>query len=309
MIRTVAAALEVERIDDATPVAAAETAIVDADESEPIATDAIEIDAIEAERPSADDVIEIDLTDEVTSQDASDCSDEEPTDLLIAAEADSASTDAAAVDAVDAVEEAVRLIPDEFVAVTDAAMSGVEATEPVDAAADPIDEDRDLDATVGPAATEPEAPQPAADPIAELPESLANLLAELSGPETVPATPLTVSDPAPLTSAVADNAPVRTSFPLDDADFVEIIAGFVGTLRTRVQDMQVAMDSGDLAALAGHAHWLKGGGGTMGFDDFTEPAGRLEAAAGAGDAAACRPLLATICSLTERVEEPQVELV
>ena len=33
---------------------------------------------------------------------------------------------------------------------------------------------------------------------------------------------------------------------------------------------------GELDALADHAHWLKGAGGTVGFAQFTEPARQLE---------------------------------
>ena len=289
LIRTVAAALEVERIDEPQIEAATvATSCIIKVEPEPVAADSGEPE------PAESDVADEDATEIET-----------PT-------------------AIDAVEEAVRLIPDEFVAVTSDVIEASDSTDGVideanefEANGFDTDEATEFDtaaSTAEPVAEPTPVPtpgptaEPVADPIAELPESLANLLAELSGPETAAPAPLTVSD-APPASIAADDGPVRTSFPLDDADFVEIIAGFVGTLRTRAVDMQAAFDAGDLAALAGHAHWLKGGGGTMGFDAFTDPAGKLEAAAGAGDATACGPLLATICSLIERIEEPQVELV
>jgi HPt (histidine-containing phosphotransfer) domain-containing protein len=40
--------------------------------------------------------------------------------------------------------------------------------------------------------------------------------------------------------------------------------------------MQAAHQEADLAKLAELAHWLKGAGGTIGFECFTEPARRLE---------------------------------
>jgi HPt (histidine-containing phosphotransfer) domain-containing protein len=40
--------------------------------------------------------------------------------------------------------------------------------------------------------------------------------------------------------------------------------------------MERAWASGDQAELARFAHWLKGAGGTVGYDAFTEPAAGLE---------------------------------
>ena len=40
--------------------------------------------------------------------------------------------------------------------------------------------------------------------------------------------------------------------------------------------MEQASISGDLEELALLAHWLKGAGGTVGYDDFSHPAAELE---------------------------------
>ena len=40
--------------------------------------------------------------------------------------------------------------------------------------------------------------------------------------------------------------------------------------------MRRACEQDDLTQLAKLAHWLKGSGGTAGFDDFTAPAAELE---------------------------------
>ena len=40
--------------------------------------------------------------------------------------------------------------------------------------------------------------------------------------------------------------------------------------------MDTAWAQGNFAELAVLAHWLKGSGGTIGFDEFTEPAKTLE---------------------------------
>ena len=50
--------------------------------------------------------------------------------------------------------------------------------------------------------------------------------------------------------------------------------------RARLEDQLSAMrraeSDGNFAELAALAHWLKGSGGTAGFDDFTDPARELE---------------------------------
>ena len=40
--------------------------------------------------------------------------------------------------------------------------------------------------------------------------------------------------------------------------------------------METAWENKDMEELETFAHWLKGAAGTLGFDDFTEPATRLE---------------------------------
>jgi HPt (histidine-containing phosphotransfer) domain-containing protein len=40
--------------------------------------------------------------------------------------------------------------------------------------------------------------------------------------------------------------------------------------------MEQAYAQGDWEQLAALSHWLKGAGGTVGFDQFTKPAGQLE---------------------------------
>jgi HPt (histidine-containing phosphotransfer) domain-containing protein len=57
----------------------------------------------------------------------------------------------------------------------------------------------------------------------------------------------------------------------------------------------------ELAALA---HWLKGAAGTVGYDDFTEPAIRLEEEAHANDVAALELTMAQIRDLVTRLEVP-----
>jgi len=65
--------------------------------------------------------------------------------------------------------------------------------------------------------------------------------------------------------------------------------------------MNEACDRGDHAGLAALAHWLKGAGGSMGFDALFEPARELEAAARAGDGDRARSVLGVLKGLETRI--------
>jgi PAS domain S-box-containing protein len=57
--------------------------------------------------------------------------------------------------------------------------------------------------------------------------------------------------------------------------FQNVILQFIGKLKQELNRAQAAWENQDLEELALIAHWLKGAGGTVGFDQFTEPAARL----------------------------------
>jgi signal transduction histidine kinase/DNA-binding NarL/FixJ family response regulator len=76
-----------------------------------------------------------------------------------------------------------------------------------------------------------------------------------------------------------DSAPVRSSLPTNRPEIHHIVEKFVDKLHDRLNEMQLAFDDDDLPKLAELAHWLKGSGGTVGFDCFTTPAHQLEIAA------------------------------
>ncbi|MEZ5657473.1 MAG: Hpt domain-containing protein [Burkholderiaceae bacterium] len=83
-----------------------------------------------------------------------------------------------------------------------------------------------------------------------------------------------------------------------------IIDGFVDRLPERIAAMRQAHDRGDLEEVAGHAHWLKGSAGSVGFDAFTEPSAKLERAAKNGDLALVDQSMNDILALAERVRKP-----
>ena len=82
-------------------------------------------------------------------------------------------------------------------------------------------------------------------------------------------------------------------------DFVAAVETFVRTLLVRVQEMLADFARQDLQSLADHAHWLKGAGGTVGFQEFTEPATRLESLA---NSESIDGIAATLQELVEIVE-------
>ena len=79
-----------------------------------------------------------------------------------------------------------------------------------------------------------------------------------------------------------------------------LIDQFLERLSVEEQTMQEAWKSGDMELLTTSAQWLKGSGGTLGFDLFTEPALDLEAAARSGDVKVIPGLLDTLSNISRR---------
>jgi PAS domain S-box-containing protein len=133
----------------------------------------------------------------------------------------------------------------------------------------------------------PVAPAPASEPPVEEQAPVS---------ETAPAA---VGTPEP--AAAAELEPLTSTLPMDDADFREIVAGFVVRLAEQIEAMQAAYQSQDLGQLAALAHWLKGAAGTMGFHAFTEPALRLEHLARQGALPELGEALQVVVALSRRV--------
>jgi two-component system, sensor histidine kinase and response regulator len=62
----------------------------------------------------------------------------------------------------------------------------------------------------------------------------------------------------------------------DDPEFREIVSEFVARLDVRLGELEAAWKAGDWELVEDIAHWLKGSGGTAGFDALTQPAVALE---------------------------------
>ena len=96
-------------------------------------------------------------------------------------------------------------------------------------------------------------------------------------------------------------APAIVSRLADHAKLGRIVARFVEQLPGKLAQMDAAAARDDRQELAALAHWLKGAGGSMGFDDLFAPAKALEDAAKAGDSAAMASALAELHALEQRI--------
>ena len=142
---------------------------------------------------------------------------------------------------------------------------------------------------------------------------LADLAARLDGrsvasapaaAQTAVAAP-TVTEPAAaaISTPVATAAePALVSRLAGHAKLGPIVMRFVEQLPARLEQMQTALQGSDWSELAAQAHWLKGAGGSMGFDDLFEPARALEDAAKAADAGAATDVMAQLQRLRIRIE-------
>ena len=98
----------------------------------------------------------------------------------------------------------------------------------------------------------------------------------------------------------AENAPI-VSHLLSQPGLGHIVARFVSQLPAKLTEMDAAAERGDMSALSALAHWLKGAGGSMGFDELFDPAKALEDAAEAGDSGAATSVLSQLHGLERRI--------
>jgi CheY-like chemotaxis protein len=99
--------------------------------------------------------------------------------------------------------------------------------------------------------------------------------------------------------------PIRSSLPLDDPDFLPIVAGFVEHLHVQLERMREVWIARDMDELARLAHWLKGAAGTVGFEAFTSPAKRLQDLASTRNENEIQAVFEEIVQLASRIESPR----
>jgi HPt (histidine-containing phosphotransfer) domain-containing protein len=83
-----------------------------------------------------------------------------------------------------------------------------------------------------------------------------------------------------------------------------VAQSFARQLPDRTLTIRQAWAKRDYKALAALGHWLKGTGGTAGFDAFTAPAQAMEKLAKAGDEAGLSKTIDELLSLADRVVVP-----
>ena len=98
--------------------------------------------------------------------------------------------------------------------------------------------------------------------------------------------------------------PIQCALPLDDADYREIVLEFVDQLDRRLLRILSLIENEAYDELCDEAHWLKGCGGTVGYDPFTEPSIDLMQAARARKRHDCQVALANILDVRKRIVIP-----
>ncbi len=134
-------------------------------------------------------------------------------------------------------------------------------------------------------------------------------LAERVGAESVDESapveqPVAATEPAAEPPPPAALPPIESSLPANQPRFADLITRFVDRLHEQMAAIEAAWSSRDFEELAKLAHWLKGAGGTVGFDAFTEPAKEFESAAKQADAEQTERWLIELRGLVGRVVAP-----
>ena len=106
----------------------------------------------------------------------------------------------------------------------------------------------------------------------------------------------------PVSSAAS---PIFSKLPSSNEKFHHLIVRFVARLKDQLQTVERAREQGRPEEVAAFAHWLKGTGGTVGFDEFTAPAAKLEKfAKDGGSEADIQQAMAELRGLTARLAVP-----
>jgi HPt (histidine-containing phosphotransfer) domain-containing protein len=135
----------------------------------------------------------------------------------------------------------------------------------------------------------------------DMDELVRTIASAVEGAEAERSTNPQADDPE---SGVSQEDAIKSSLPTDDPDFREVVVEFVDKLKVQMDDLQSAWERRELERVASLAHWMKGSGGTAGFDAFTAPAKRLEQLAKESQLDDIASAIGEIQSLVARVAPP-----
>jgi len=103
-------------------------------------------------------------------------------------------------------------------------------------------------------------------------------------------------------------SPIVSKLPTSNEKFRHLIVRFIARLKEQLQTVEQARLRGQVEEIASFAHWLKGAGGTVGFDEFTAPAAKLENLAKAGASEPdIQQAIAHLTGLAKRLVIPDAE--
>jgi HPt (histidine-containing phosphotransfer) domain-containing protein len=113
----------------------------------------------------------------------------------------------------------------------------------------------------------------------------------------------TVMEQAPPMSGLASAGPMPSRLA-GNPRLRPAIRKFAARLEEQLVAFEHAFTERDFEQLAQLAHWLRGAAGTVGYDEFTEPAARLEQAARDQAISEIEFLIAELRDLAKRLEIP-----
>ncbi|MEN3353177.1 MAG: hypothetical protein V7640_1335, partial [Betaproteobacteria bacterium] len=144
--------------------------------------------------------------------------------------------------------------------------------------------------------------------IDQLMEMLAALLggARIERDSRMDATTPPTSSASPSNAQVLRSTPVRSRLATNPR-LRPAVRKFAFRLHEQLLAFEHAFSTKNLEELAQLAHWLKGAAGTVGYDDFTEPATRLEEATQNRAIAEVESLIAELRALADRLDIPDDE--
>ena len=139
--------------------------------------------------------------------------------------------------------------------------------------------------------------------IAELRDLAQRVVVEMPAGE-----PLPQQAPPAQVDVVLPTEPIYSRLPTADPRFRAIVAEFIEQLDTQLAAIETAWESHDFEALRSAAHYLKGAGGSVGFDEFTEPSAHLEQLAKAEQEAGVEEAIGVLGNLASRLAiDPEVD--